>query len=123
TGFIVTPIANTGQGPRYKLKYGLGTTIKEKGALLPRKLSLNEQQQLQVSLQQEAMQFRQILSSASMDKKEVNEIVIALRKHAGPFPVYAVLQSKLGYCECFDIVGSQKVPNSHRISIADGTMT
>jgi hypothetical protein len=122
TGFIASPIANPGDGPSYRLKYGLGTTIKERGGSL-RALSLAEQRQLMVSLHLEAMNFKRILQTASMTTGQVNEIVMALRKHAGPFPVYAKLRIDLGYCECYDIVADRPVLNGHRISIANGTMT
>jgi hypothetical protein len=36
-----------------------------------------------------------------------NEIVIAMRQHAGPFPVYAVYDN--GTLRCFDIVNGQMV--------------
>jgi hypothetical protein len=122
-GFIASPIANPGNGPSYRLKYGLGTTIKVTGKKFPIDLSLVDQQKLQVSLHLEAMNFKRILKTASMDTGQVNEIVIALRKHAGPFPVYAKLRIDLGYCECYDIVADRPVWNGHRISIANGTVT
>lgn len=123
TGFIATPAANPGQGPQYKLTYGLGTTIKEKGKFAPRPIDPQEQQRLQTSMRQQALQFKQILAGAVLNKGEVNEIVIALREHDGPFPVYAVLRKDQGLCECFDIAGGQRVMNGHTISIQDGTMT
>ena len=123
TGFIATPIANPGQGPQFKLTYGLGTTIKEKGRFSPRSLSPQQQQQLQASMRLQALQFKQILAGATFNKGEVNEIVIALRRHAGPFPVYAVLRKDLRCCDCFDIVGGQRVMNGRRINIENGKMT
>jgi hypothetical protein len=49
-----------------------------------------------------------------------NEIVIALRQHAGKFPVYAQRQGdKL---LCYDIAGGKPEFNGHTIS-AKGVMT
>ena len=123
TGFIATKIADPGQGPQFKLTYGLGSTIKEKGQNFPRSLSQHEQVKLKFKLRQEAMQFKNILNGVPLNAKQTNEIVISLRKHAGPFPVYAVLRVHLGYCECFDIVGDNMVINGRQISIENGTMT
>lgn len=122
TGFTVTPVANPGNGPQYKLKYGVGTTVKVKGVIAPKQISVEEQMRLQGSLQQDQMKFRQILQTVSMDKKQVTEIVIALREHNGPFPVYAVLDQTRRVCDCFEIVGGQKRLNGRTISIEDGTL-
>jgi hypothetical protein len=43
-----------------------------------------------------------------------NEFVIAMRRHKGPFPVYAYYDG--GVLKCFDIVGGQRVENGHTIS-------
>jgi hypothetical protein len=66
-------------------------------------------------MQQAAQNYRSIL-----DRTGKNEIMIALRQHNGPFPVYAQRRDKT--LLCYDIVGGGPVPNKHQIS-ENGFMT
>jgi hypothetical protein len=59
-----------------------------------------------------ALNFKSILGIR--DAK--NEIVIAIRRHMGPFPVYAVRQS--GQLKCYDIVEKTMKFNGKTISSA-----
>ena len=102
-------------GYRYKLRYGLVSTT----------TVLNEQQQSEsvwvdaaryAARQQEALRFKSILGKR--DAK--NEIVIAIRHHAGPFPVYAVREGNV--LKCYDIVNGDMKENGKTIS-ENGVMT
>lgn len=115
-GYTAVPVANPRGGPAYKLRYGLtkNTTIITKNTIT----GLNEQQTVRVTAelyrerQLAALQFKSILGIR--DAK--NEIVVAIRSHNGPFPVYAVRQS--GQLKCYDIVDNKMKFNGKTISSA-----
>jgi hypothetical protein len=65
--------------------------------------------------QQAARDYRSIL-----DRVGKNEIVIALRQHAGDFPIYA--ERKGNELFCYDIIDHKPVPNGLKIS-ESGFMT
>jgi hypothetical protein len=96
-GYSAVPVANPGQGnPAYKLRYGLTSTTTILGP--------NGQQTVAVTPQilQErriaAVRFKSILGIR--DAK--NEIVVAIRHHAGPFPVYAIRTAN-NELQCYSI--------------------
>jgi hypothetical protein len=68
-GFVAVPVANPGTGSKYKLRYGMKTGE----SYLARKEAVRK--------------FKQILNKQVGPYK--NEIVVAVRKHEGPFPIYA----------------------------------
>ncbi len=114
-GYTAVPVANPQPGsPAYKLRYGLtkNTTILGPGG----QQSVPVTPELYAARQQAALKFKSILGIR--DAK--NEIVIAIRRHAGPFPVHAVRQS--GELKCYDIVKDKMVFNGKTISSA-GVMT
>jgi len=96
-GYSAVPVANPVRGtPAYKLRYGLtsmttviGPNGQESVAVTP---------QLLERRRQTALRFKSILGIR--DAK--NEIVIAIRQHAGPFPVYAI-RTRNDELECYTI--------------------
>lgn len=106
TGYTAVPTPGRPDGLAYKVTYGLGSTVKVRGHVTPPDTT------------KEMLQARQEMyfkSKAAIVKYPDNEIVIAMRKHAGPFPVYAVYDNS-GTLKCFDIVNGQKVLNGQTIS-------
>jgi len=103
----------TGQGSQFKLRYGLGntTTVLGGSALNPLKVTPDVYE----ARQQSAIRFTGILN-----RQAKNEIVIAIRKHAGDFPVYGVRVDDV--VECFTIVGGNIVKNGKTIG-SNGKMT
>jgi hypothetical protein len=89
----------------YKVTYGLGGTLKERGKYVP---PITTKERLQARQQ---MYFK---SRADIVKYGANELVIAMRKHAGPFPVYAVYDN--GIFRCFKIVNGAREFNRNTIS-------
>ncbi len=112
-GYSAVP-ANRPGGPAYKLRYGLGKQTTVMGASGQQTVLVTAE--LYAARQQAALKFKKILGIR--DAK--NEIVIAIRKHAGPFPVYAVRNGN--ELLCYDIVANTKVLNNKKISSA-GVMT
>lgn len=112
--YSAVPVANPGHGPAYKLRYGLGrmTTITgDEG-----QKSVPVTAQIYAERQQAALRFKSIIGIR--DAK--NEIVIAIRQHAGGFPVYAIRNGET--LDCYDIVGNQMALNGKKIS-STGVMT
>lgn len=109
-GYTAVPVANPQGGPAYKLRYGLtkNTTITGPNGQQTVKVTAQLYRERQLA----ALQFKSILGIR--DAK--NEIVIAIRSHEGPFPVYAVRQS--GQLKCYDIVDSKMKFNGKTISSA-----
>jgi hypothetical protein len=97
-GYSAIPVPNPGHGqPAYKLRYSLtkNTTVAGSDKInTPVTLQMYRERQLA------ALQFKSILGKR--DAK--NEIVIAIRSHEGPFPVYALRQS--GELKCYRIVNN-----------------
>jgi hypothetical protein len=111
-GYSVIPVVkppneSPGARPAFKLRYGLGNTTTVSGQNPDPLVTA----QIYQARQQTARRFKQILLTRPGLK---NEIVIAIRKHAGPFPVYAVLQGKV--LKCYDIVGNEMKLNGKTIS-------
>jgi len=95
TGYGATPTPNRDDGLEYKVTYGLGGTLKERGKKVPpptTKTRLQERQQ---------MYFKR---RADIVKYGGNEVVIAMRQHKGGFPVYAVyVPGSPPFFQCFTI--------------------
>lgn len=72
--------------------------------------------QIYAARQQAAIRFKSIIGLR--DAK--NEIVIAIRKHAGAFPVYAVRKGDV--LLCYNIVNSKQEFDGKTIS-SDGVVT
>lgn len=109
-GYTAVPVANPGKGPAYKLRYGLTKTTTITGP--NGQQTVNVTAELYRARQLAALNFKSILGIR--DAK--NEIVIAIRRHMGPFPVYAVRQS--GQLKCYDIVEKKMKFNGKTISSA-----
>ena len=96
TGYHAIPVANPGTDPAYKLRYGLGNTIKVRGGgLIPRTLQIYRDRQ------------RDYFYHRANIARLGNEIVVAFRRHAGPFPIYAVWEKD--YLQCFTIDENSKM--------------
>jgi hypothetical protein len=127
-GYTAVPIENPGDGPAYKLRYGLGnktnsvevTGVDQEGKLLTKRNTLTVTAQVYADRKKSALNFREILLSKYAVKGLKNEIVIAMRHHAGPFPVYAYREGE--ELVCYDIEGGNVKPNNKKIS-ASGNMT
>lgn len=101
-----------GTRPSYKLRYGLGfTTTGANGESEPVTSDVYDNRRKQ------ARKFKEILQSRGGSK---NEVVIAIRRHAGPFPVYAVRDGRM--LKCYDIVDNRMRLNGRTISMT-GRMT
>ncbi len=108
-GYTAVPVANPQPGsPAYKLRYGLTRNTTITGPQGQQTVPVTAE--LYAARQQAALRFKSILGIR--DAK--NEIVIAIRHHAGPFPVYAVRQS--GQLKCYTIEDSKMVFNGKTIS-------
>lgn len=110
-GYSVIPVSkppNESSGARlaFKLRYGLGNTTTVAGQPDPLVTA-----QIYQARQATARRFKQILLTRPGLK---NEIIIAIRKHAGPFPIYAVLQR--GVLRCYDIVNNEMKLNGKTVS-------
>jgi hypothetical protein len=115
TGYMAIPVKNPGPRDRkFKLRYGLVEEV-----TVPKDVHgsgvLKVTPEVYEGRQQAARNYRSIL-----DRTGKNEIMIALRQHNGPFPVYAQRRDKT--LLCYDIVGGSPVPNQHQIS-ENGVMT
>jgi hypothetical protein len=105
TGYSAVPTPDRDDGLNYKVTYGLGSTIKKRGLKVP---LVTNKARLQA---RQEMYFQH---RADIVKFGGNEVVIAMREHAGEFPVYAVYDN--GILRCFDIEAGQKKLNGKTIS-------
>jgi len=105
-GYTAVPIQNPGTGPQYKLRYGLGTVTTIPGRVMPKKVTGQDLDARRTA----ARKFKSILGIR--DAK--NEIVIAIRKHAGAFPMYAKREGNV--LLCYNIVNNDRVFNGLTIS-------
>lgn len=117
-GYTAVPSASTAkEGPRFKLRYGLVASMTQRG------VGGNGQQTVSVTTetyqarQQAGIRFKSILAAARGRK---NEIVVAVRQHAGAFPVYA--ERKGMELHCFRLDGKKKVFTGGTVS-AKGVLT
>jgi hypothetical protein len=111
--YTAVPVAKGRGGPAYKLRYGLGKSTTVAG---DDSLTTPVTPQIYAARQEAARSFKSIIGI----RNAKNEIVIALRKHAGPFPVYAV--RKGNELLCYKIVTNKMEPDGRKIS-ANGVMT
>jgi hypothetical protein len=110
------------QLPAYKLRYGLGmeTAVTEDG----KKTMKHVTKDVYEGRQKAARSFKSILGVRAAGDGQKNEIVIAPRKHRGPFPVYATRDRDL--LKCYDILDNKgaKTMKSNRKTISSmGVMT
>lgn len=117
TGFTAVRREN---GESFKLKYGLGYTTKiidEKKSKMDEKFggklgggTLGTGVRVTEKMWQErrdaALDYQSILKRQLFPK---NEITVAIRQHAGPFPFFATYQAKEGRFACFSIQEGKKV--------------
>lgn len=99
-GYSAVPVARPGPGsPAYKLRYGLGqkTTITGPQG----QQTVHVDRDVYQARRDAALKFKSIIGKR--DAK--NEIVLALRQHNGPYPVYAIRNNDI--LECYDIGGGQ----------------
>jgi hypothetical protein len=101
TGYIAVPTPGRADGLAYSVTYSLGSTLKQRGAPVPPKTTMDR-----LKARRE-MYFKH---QADIVKYPTNELVIAMRRHKGPFPVYAVYEdgSPEGILNCFNIAGGKK---------------
>jgi hypothetical protein len=81
-GYTVVPAPRPNRGPQYKLRYGLPNTT----TIVGQKEAQPTTPDIYEARRKAALKFKSIVGI----REGKNEIVIAIRKHAGPFPVYAV---------------------------------
>lgn len=105
TGYSAVPTPDRDDGLKYKVTYGLGSTVKKRGLKVP---LVTTKERLQA---RQEMYFQH---RADIVKFGGNEVVIAMRQHAGPFPVYAVYDN--GILKCFTIENGQMKLNGKTIS-------
>lgn len=111
-GYTVVPAKNpTKDGPAYKLRYGLGNTM----TIVGRTFGIKVTAEVLAARRQAAMRFKSILA----ERQAKNEIIIAIRQHAGNFPVYAV--RKGNQLDCFTIDSGKLTLNGKKIS-ANGVL-
>jgi hypothetical protein len=115
-GYMAVPAPRPGTGPQFKLRYGLGNvTSIVGGGEQPTTREIYEERQ------QAARKFKSILGVR--DAK--NEIVIAMRKHAGPFPVFAVRRGDNLMCyriteaKFMERTGFKITPDGHMVPVED----
>jgi hypothetical protein len=114
-GYIAIRVANPGPKDRkFKLRYGLVTNLTVPTDVDPSG-SIKVTPEVYHGRQQAALNYTGILT-----RNGKNEIVIALRQHAGKFPVYAQRHGKV--LDCYDIVAGKQIFNGRSIS-ANGAMT
>jgi hypothetical protein len=108
-GYVAMPIENPTNGhPKFRLRYGLGNTttaLTKEG-----QKSLKVTPEVYQARQQAAVAFKSILDIR--DAK--NEIVVAFRKHAAGFPLYAERDGNL--LRVFNIGGTAKQRTGQTIS-------
>jgi hypothetical protein len=112
--YSAVPVADHGAGPAYKLRYGLGKKTTITGPQGQETVMVTPQ--IYAARRQAAIKFKSIVGIR--DGK--NEVVIAIRRHAGRFPVYAVRNGD--HLECYNIVNGGMAPDGRRIS-SNGVMT
>lgn len=114
-GYIVIPVKNPKDNERkYRLRYGLINQMTVPESVDPSK-SVKVTPEVYEARQQAALDYRSIL-----DREGKNEIIIALRKHAGNFPIYA--QRRGDELLCYKIVGPRQEFTGRKIS-ARGVLT
>lgn len=115
-GYTAVPVAEPGDGPAYKLRYGLGN----KTTLTGNPVATLVTPERYAARQRAARNFREILLTEYAAKGHKNEIVIAIRQHAGRFPVHAFLK---GFdLVCYEIDDNKMKETGHKISL-NGKMT
>ncbi len=106
TGYIAFATPNRPDNLPYKVSFGIGNTTKKRqeegGGVVPATSEI-----LKARKQAYFKHNANVLRIG-------NEIVIAMRKHKGSFPVYAVYEGNV--FKCYDIVGGQPKPNGKTIS-------
>jgi hypothetical protein len=102
--------------PAYKLRYGLGllTTVTGEGG---QSKSVTVTSDILLKRQEAARKFKSILGIR--DAK--NEIVVAIRQHAGPFPVYGTRVGAI--IKCYDIASSQLDPTKKTMKYNQKTIS
>lgn len=112
TGYTIIPSPRPGDGPQYKLRYGLVASMTAPGV----PLGIPVTAQVYAARRQAALKFKSIL-----DKRDAkNEIIISIRRHAGRFPVYAIREGE--ELACYQIVNNDMERTGDVIS-ADGRVT
>lgn len=112
TGYVLVPASKPGGGPQYKLRYGL----KDRMTVPGRATGVPVTRQIYAARQKAAREFKSILGK----REGKNEIIIAIRKHAGPFPLFAIRDGE--ELACYQIVNSAMVRTGNMIS-AQGHIT
>ena len=108
--------------PAYKLRYGLGlfTTITGPNG----KQTVSVTKEVYEARQAAARRFKGILGLRGEGEGQKNEIVVAPRKHRGPFPVYATRSGELLKCyEIGDNKGVRTMKYNKKTISSAGVMT
>lgn len=112
TGYTMIPAPRPGGGPQYKLRYGLVGSMTVVGNALGIPVNAG----VYAARRQAALNFKSILDVR--DAK--NEIIISIRRHAGPFPAYAIREGE--ELVCYRITGN-KMEFTGDVIAPDGTVT
>lgn len=94
-----------GTGPQFKIRYGLGDTTTVVG-----NKALKVTPAVYEARQQAAINFKSILGI----REAKNEILVAIRRHAGAFPIYATRAGNV--LKCYVISGTTMLPDRQTIS-------
>ncbi|HTW78924.1 MAG TPA: hypothetical protein VME23_05180 [Terracidiphilus sp.] len=100
TGLVAVATPGRTDNLPYKVSYSLGGNTKDKGPDKSYKMIPVTPEVLRMRRQAYFIEHAKVLKSG-------NEVVIAMRKHAGPFPVYAVYDA--GTLKCFTVGADNKL--------------
>lgn len=111
-GYTAVPAPRPGGGPQYKLRYGLKhtTSIAGKTEEEPTTPAIYDERR------KAARRFKSIIGL----REGKNEIVIAIRQHAGPFPVYAVRRGN--QLVCYNITPANLMERTGKQITSDGRL-
>ena len=109
--------------PAYRLRYGMGllTTIVGEGGQQTVKVT----PEIYAARQEAARHFKSILGVRHIEAGQKNEIVLAIRKHRGPFPVYATREGQVLKCYTIgaDSKGVKTMDLNNKTISSSGVMT
>ena len=112
-GYTAVPSASTAnEGPHFKLRYGLLAAMTQRGVGGDGQETVSVTTETYQARQQAGIRFKSVLAAARGRK---NEIVVAVRQHAGAFPVYAERNGM--ELRCFRLEGNTKVFTGGTVSV------
>jgi hypothetical protein len=112
TGYVAVPTPNRTDGLEYKIGYSVGNTTKLRAEETPNRIAAIVPTTMDIVRARQKEYFELNAGVARVG----NEIVIAIREHAGPFPVLAVYEGNQLRCFSIDIAGKKVLNNTNTIS-------